>query len=116
MTRFLKKPKTEIGLSPDELVFRGEQKIDEVVLRFIDFDSNNLTEDATKTIKEISEYQEKNTVTWLNVDGLHNRSIMEDISAFFKLDACVIPEVLNVQSRPRVVEYDNCILITLKKK
>jgi magnesium transporter len=30
MARFLKKQKKEIGISPDELMFRGDQKIDEV--------------------------------------------------------------------------------------
>ncbi len=114
MTRFIKKTKAEIGLSPDELVFRGEQKVDKVSLSYIDFDSNYLTEGSTKTVKEISEYPKKDSITWLNVDGLHNRSILEDISLYFKLDTCIIPEVLNLQSRPRVVEYDNCILITLK--
>lgn len=114
MSKFSIKSKAEIGLSPDELVFRGVQKLDEVILRFIDFDSTNLIEDSTKTIKEISEYKDKDTITWLNIDGLHNKSILEDITTFFELDSCVIPEVLNIHSRPRVVEYDTCILITLK--
>ena len=30
MARFVKKQKHEIGLSPDELLFRGKQKVDEV--------------------------------------------------------------------------------------
>ena len=74
MTRFIKKNKKEIGLAPDELIFRGQKKTDQVLLRIIDFDSNNLTEDDVKTVKEVSEFQHKDTVTWINVDGLHNRS------------------------------------------
>jgi len=39
MARFLKKSKEEIGISPDELIFRGEKKIDDVLLRVIDYDA-----------------------------------------------------------------------------
>lgn len=114
MTRFIKKNRSEIGLSPDELIFRGQQKIDQVLLRIIDFDSTHLTEDAVKTVKEVSEFQHKNTVTWINVDGLHNTSIMEEITSAFNFDTLVMAEVLNTDARPRVIEYDNCTLVTVK--
>ena len=114
MTRFIKKHKQDIGLAPDELVFRGQQKIEQVILRIIDFDSENLTEDDVKTVKEISEFQHSNTVTWINVDGLHNTTIMQEITSAFNLDTLVMAEVLNTQARPRVIEYDNCTLITIK--
>ncbi len=114
MTRFIKKNKKEIGLAPDDLIFRGEKKTDQISLRIIDFDSKNLTEDTAKTVKEISEFQHKETVTWINVDGLHNTSIMQEITTAFKLDTLVLPEVLNTEARPRVIEYDNCTLISIK--
>ncbi|MEN2280556.1 magnesium/cobalt transporter CorA [Algoriphagus sp. SE2] len=114
MARFIKKPKEEIGLSPDELIFRGEQKSKDVLLRIIDFDASNYQEDAIQTVKEVVQYQEKNTVTWLNIDGLHNTAIMEEIAQSFDFDPLVIAEVLNTTSRPKVLEYDNCILITIK--
>ncbi|CAM1334298.1 magnesium/cobalt transporter CorA [Tenacibaculum aestuariivivum] len=114
MTRYIKKKKQDIGLSPDELIFRGEKKTNKILLRVIDFDAQNLTEDSTKTIQEISQLQYKDTVTWLNVDGLHNTSVMKEISTAFNLDTLVIAEVLNTDARPRVIEYDNCTLITIK--
>lgn len=113
MTRFIKK-KQEIGLAPDDLVFRGQKKIDQVLLRIIDFDSENLTERNLKTVKEISEFQHEDTVTWINIDGLHNTSIMQEITSIFNLDTLVMAEVLNIEGRPRVIEYDNCALIAIK--
>lgn len=114
MARFIKKPKEEIGLSPDALIFRGEQKSKDVLLRIINFDASNLQEDAIKTVQEAVQYQEKDTVTWLNIDGLHNTVIMEEIAQSFDFDPLVIAEVMNTSSRPKVLEYDNCILITIK--
>jgi len=114
MRNFIKKTQQEIGLAPDELIFRGEKKTDQVFLRIIDFDSKKMTEDDIKTVNEISEFQHTDTVTWINVDGLHNTKIMEELTAAFNLDLLVTAEVLNTDARPRVIEYDNCELITLK--
>lgn len=112
MSNYIKKH--EIGLAPDDLVFRGKQKVNQVTLRIIDFDANNLIEDAAETIREVIKFEEKNTVTWLNVDGLHNTGMMQEITETFDFDTLVMAEVLSTEARPRVIEYDNCILITIK--
>jgi magnesium transporter len=83
-------------------------------LRIIDFDENTLEEDALKIVKDVLKYTEKDTVTWLNVDGLHNAAVMKEIADTFDLDTLVLAEVMHTQARPRVLEYDNCILITIK--
>ena len=59
MARFIKKHRNEIGLSPFELIFRGEQKIDQVQLSVINYSIDILKEkdgyminlDAPKKIK-----------------------------------------------------------------
>jgi magnesium transporter len=114
MARFIKKQKQEIGLSPDDLLFRGKQKTNEVILRIIDFDENSLEEDALRIVKDVLKYKEKDTVTWLNVDGLHNAAVMGEIADTFDLDTLVLAEVMHTQARPRVIEYDNCVLISIK--
>lgn len=114
MARFLKKSKQEIGVSPDELLFRGKQKTDEITLRIIDYDSENLSENAISKVQEALEFQEKNSVTWLNVDGLHNASIMEEISKGFNLDSLILADVMNTRIRPKVTEHQNCIFISIK--
>lgn len=114
MARFIKKQIHEIGVSPDELLFRGKQKTDEITLRIIDYDANNLEENAINKIQEAIYFQEKNSVTWLNVDGLHNAAIMEEISKGFNLDRLILAEIMNTGTRPKVVEYKNCIFISIK--
>ncbi|MFC1527197.1 magnesium/cobalt transporter CorA [Candidatus Neomarinimicrobiota bacterium] len=114
MSRFIKKHKKEIGVSPDELLFRGEKKIDEVLLRIIDFDANNLDENAVNTVSDVIKYQEKDSVTWFNVDGLHNSTIMEEVARGFKLENIILADVMNTDMRPKIQEYNNCIFISIK--
>ncbi|WP_320018801.1 magnesium/cobalt transporter CorA [Labilibaculum manganireducens] len=114
MARFILKTKQEIGISPDELLFRGEQKIDNVLLRVIDFDANNLEENAVKTVSEVLKYQEKESVTWFNIDGIHNTDIMQEIAKDFNFEQLIMADVMNTHARPKVQEYDNCIFISIK--
>ena len=114
MARFIKKIKKEIGISPDELLFRGEQKIDDVILHIIDFDSNNLEEDTINSVNDVLKYQEKESVTWFNIYGLHNKEVMEEIAKGFHLDSIILADAMNTQARPTILEYDNCIFISIK--
>jgi magnesium transporter len=114
MARFIKKKREEIGLAPDDLLFRGEPKTDKIQLRIIDFDATHLIENVVDEVTDTSSYQHKNSVTWFNIDGLHNTSIMEDLGKGFDLDQLVLADVLNTQGRSKVEEHDNCIFISIK--
>ncbi|MDA3839695.1 MAG: magnesium and cobalt transport protein CorA, partial [Patescibacteria group bacterium] len=114
MARFIKKHKHEIGLGPDDLKFRGEKKSDAVLLRVIDFDSENKEEKVIKSIEEVSSYRKKPSVTWLNIDGLHDESVISEVSKHFEIEKLVLSNVLQTNARPRVIEYDNCVYISLK--
>ena len=114
MGRYILKQKREIGMSPDALYFRGQKKIDKVLLRVIDFDADNLEESAIETVKEVLKYQRKESVTWFNIDGLHNNTIIEEIANGFKFDNLILAGVMDTQARPRVQEYPNCIFLSIK--
>ncbi len=114
ITRFVKKDRKEIGLSPDELIFRGNQKLDKVLLRVIDYDADKLEESAVKKVREVLKYYKKPTVTWFNVDGLHNLEIMQEVTTAFEFDKLVMAEVLDVHRRPNVKEHANCVSISIK--
>jgi len=114
MARFIKKRKEEIGLSPDRLLFRGEKKIDKVLLRVIDFDAETLSDEVIERVSEVLLYKEKDTVTWFNIDGLHNTSIMKEIGRIFNFDPIILADVMNTQARPKVQEYENCIFLSIR--
>ncbi len=114
MARFIRKSKHEIGISPDDLLFRGEKKSDKVILSIIDFDSENMEEKVISSVDEAMQYQTRDTVTWFNIDGIHDDKVMDDISKRFELDKLILADVMNTQVRPVMTEYPNCIFIALK--
>jgi magnesium transporter len=114
MARFIKKSKQEIGMAPDELVFRGERKVDDVLIRIINFDSSKLKEETVKIISDSLKLNTEEPVTWLNIDGLHNPEIMEKIAEELNLDHTIMADVMNTQSRSTIKEYDNCLFLSVK--
>lgn len=114
MRKINKKSKKEIGLSPDELYFRGDKKMDNVLLRLIDFDANNLEETIIRKVEDVYKYQDKNTVTWFNIDGIHDPKIIKEISDGFNLDTLILANVMDIHARPRIYEHENCIFASLK--
>ena len=65
-------------------------------------------------VAEVLKYQAKETVTWFNVDGLHNKEVMEEITEGFSFDNLLMAHVMDTHSRPRVHEFDNCIFLSIK--
>ncbi len=114
MARFLKSKKETIGLSPDAMIFIGEQKSDETRLRVIDYNADKLSELEVKSINEVTELEKSKTTTWLNIDGLHDAKIMQDVSSELEIEPLIISNVLNTHARPNIQEFDNCIFISTK--
>ncbi len=114
MSRLVKKRKEDIGLSPDDMSFRGEQKMDKVFLRMVDYDSETLQEKVIDKVDTVLKRQKYPTVTWFNIDGLHDSHIIEDISDGFDFDKLVLADVMDVYARPKVHEFSNCILLSIK--
>ena len=114
MTRYLKKEKNEIGLSPLELVFRGNKKIDQIQLRIIDFDEGNVEEKSLDDVKAIIPYQTKESVTWFNIDGLHDIDLLKEIGEIFNFETLILADILETNDRPKIEEYDNWVFVSIK--
>lgn len=114
MARYAEKNRQDIGASPETLIFIGEQKMDKPLLRLIDYNEEKLIEKTLDSIDEVLPYVDNNSVTWLNIDGLHDIELMNNISDKFNLSKMMFADLLNTITRPKVQEYGNGLFISLK--
>lgn len=114
MARLTKKQKKEIGLAPDELYFRGEQRSKSVNLTVIDFDTENNVETTINSPIDAKDFEQKATVTWFNIDGLHDKKIMGEIASVFEFDPLILADVMDTQARPKIHDYKNCLAVSIK--
>ncbi|WP_439185543.1 magnesium/cobalt transporter CorA [Carboxylicivirga taeanensis] len=114
MARFLKSKKESIGLSPYDLKFLGEQKLEFIRYSLINYNEHRLEEKELAASEEALNYLSNDSVSWLNIDGLHEPEVLNRLSDQFDLEKLIVADVLDTHRRPKVHEYDNCIFISTK--
>ena len=114
MARFIKHDKSIVGQAPGFLKFTGSQKIDHSIIEVTDFDSEQIQECQIENVELLLEYKESSTLTWINIVGLHEVSIIERVGQIFEIDPLALEDVLNVGQRPKFEEYDRFSFISLK--
>ena len=102
------------GLSPGTAVFVGEKKVEEVRITVIDYDAENYEMKDLKKVEECYPYQEKPTVTWINVDGLHEVAVAQDLGKCYGIHPLIIEDILNTNQRTKVDIFDDYIFIVFK--
>ncbi len=114
MARFLKSKKELIGISPDDILFKGEQKVEKTRLRLMDYNPEELRESELNSVDEIINSLNENNTSWINIDGLHDTNVMKEISVHFSIENYIIAEVLETHKRPKIHDYDDYIMLSTK--
>ncbi|MFO7553662.1 MAG: magnesium/cobalt transporter CorA [Desulfobacterales bacterium] len=114
MPRFIKKQFKKAGESPGTLVHIGEKKVDEVRITLIDYDEEHLEERVLDDIQEAFPLKDLPTVTWINIDGLHEIDTVEKIGQNFNIHPLVLEDILDTGQRPKTEEFEDVIFVVLK--
>lgn len=80
----------------------------------IDYTQTEYQEFECSTIEESFAFKDKPTVSWINIDGLHDLETIEKIGRHFDLHPLLLEDILNTQHRPKADEFDDYTFITLK--
>ncbi|MBU1043928.1 MAG: magnesium/cobalt transporter CorA [Candidatus Omnitrophica bacterium] len=114
MARFIKKISKTAGLSPGALVYVGDAKENNVKITVIDYDPNNLVEKEVKEVQDCFPFKNTSTMTWINIDGLHNIAIIEKLGQHFEVHPLVLEDILNTSQRPKYDDFEAHIFVVLK--
>ncbi|KUO40707.1 MAG: magnesium transporter [Hadesarchaea archaeon DG-33-1] len=114
MPRLIKKRLKKVGLPPGALVHIGEKKTEKVRITIVDYDKKKFQEKEAKKVEECFPFKDKPTVTWINVDGIHDPEIIKKLGDYFGMHPLVLEDILNTDQRPKMEDFDNYIYIVLK--
>jgi magnesium transporter len=109
-----KRRSKKAGLPPGTLVHIGEKKLEAVRITVIDYDEQNFQEKQVATVEECFAFKRTPTVSWINIDGIHDASIIEKLGEHFDLHPLVLEDILATGQRPKYEDYDNYIYTVLK--
>jgi magnesium transporter len=114
MSRLIKKHSKSKGLQPGTVVFVGDKKAEKTRIRIIDYDISNIEEKEVTSIEDCFLFKDKPTITWINIDGLHEVDIIEKIGAHFGIHPLIMEDIANTGQRPKLETSDSYLFLVLK--
>ncbi|RQD85454.1 magnesium and cobalt transport protein CorA [Methanosalsum natronophilum] len=105
----------KLGCPPGSLIHVGNKISEDVQISYIHYNKDYIIEKSAADIEECLEHIKENTITWINVSGIHNTKIIEKIGHELGINSLTLEDILHTRQRPKIEEYDNYIYIVLKK-
>lgn len=115
MARKKHKRKSKLGLAPGTLLFTGQQKMEKAEFSVLIYNENQVKEITPKNLEEVIHLIDTTTDTlWVNIDGIHDESIIENICSKILVHKLTMEDILSVGQRPKIDEHENYIHIVLR--
>jgi magnesium transporter len=114
MARFIKDRKASKGQIPGSLILIGKQKMEKPVIRLMEYNPKHLLEKELSSIDEALAFKDPNTVTWINIYGIHDQDLMGRLGEKFGLHSLFLEDVMNTDQRPKYEDGENFDAVILK--
>lgn len=101
-------------MHPGAVHYVGEDRDFIPNLYLVEYSKDNFVQTSLKHISDIDQVADEQCVRWLNVDGVHDTKLIEQIGERFGLHPLILEDVVNTSQRPKLEEYENCIFISMK--
>ncbi len=105
---------SKFGTPPGTLIHVGRKKMEKVNISVIDYNENSIDEKENVNVEKCKKYTETSTVTWINVDGIHDVAVMEDFEKYFGLHTLLLEDIMNTNQRPKAEDYGPYLYFVLK--
>ncbi len=114
MAKPIKKRSKKSGLPPGSLIYVGERKVETPKISIMDYDENQFHEEKPQAIDKCFVFKDKPTVTWVNIDGLHQTEMLEKLGDCYGFHPLVLEDILNTDQRPKMEDYGEYVYIVLR--
>jgi magnesium transporter len=107
--RAVKKP----GTAPGTLVHSGVRKIEQTLVRYMDYDAVQLHEADVSDVAVCVPLKESPTVSWIDVVGLHDIELVRRLGEEFGWHPLRLEDIVSVGQRAKLESYDGALYIVV---
>ncbi len=101
-------------MAPGTLLFTGVQKVENTRITLYDYSKEYVTEVAINDLSLLKPYVDHRSITWINVDGIHDVNLLRTLGEDFGIHPLVLEDILNPHQRPKVEVYPDHLYMVLK--
>jgi magnesium transporter len=102
------------GLAPGTAIFVGERKQDRTRIEIMDYAEDHLEQTPDAGLADCTRLKDAPGVTWINVNGIHDVQLIEDLGKQFEFHPLTMEDVLNTTQRPKAEAFEKYIFLALK--
>jgi len=109
--KFIKRRSGKLGLPPGTPVYTGDKKEEPVRITVIDYDEDSFDEREISDVKMCCELRGSSSVSWINVDGIHDVDLIDSFKENFGLHPLVVEDIVHTGQRPKLEDYGEYVYI-----
>jgi len=114
MGRVVKERSVKSGLLPGTLVHIGEKIDREIKITVTDYNEAHCEEKEINALKECFYHTDPSIISWINVEGLHEIEVIQQVGECEGLHPLVLEDILNTDQRPKLEDFGEYLYIVLK--
>jgi len=114
MARIIKKRSVKTGLPPGSLVYVGDKRTEQANITVIEYGEGVFLEKSLKELDECFPCRDSTTVTWIDVDLVHQVDLVARIGECFGLHPLVVEDILNTDQRPKMEDFGDYLYVVLR--
>jgi magnesium transporter len=90
---------------------KGENQLDHIKISLLEYTEDSLIEKENINVKECLNYLQTASMTWIQVYGTSNSSIISTIAKHFKIHSLALEDILSNYQRPKLDIYQNQLFL-----
>jgi len=111
--KLVQKRSKKAGLSPGTLIHIGEQRTEAVEITLFNY-SGAQCDERTVTDPNDLRLPADETVTWVNVGGVHKLDVLEAFGKQLGLHPLLLEDLANTDQRPKLDDYETYVFLVMK--
>ncbi|MDF0675972.1 MAG: magnesium/cobalt transporter CorA [Nitrospira sp.] len=111
--KLVQKRSRKSGLSPGTLIHIGEARTEAVTMTLFNYAGARCEEHVVTDANEIRLPADE-TVTWVDVGGVHRIDILEAFGKQFNLHPLLLEDIANTDQRPKLDDYEAYFFLVMK--
>ena len=102
------------GLDPGTLMYIGAEKTGKARITVMDYDDAGFLEKEVGSVEECFPFKDTATVTWINVDGVHDAAVIEKLGGHFGIHPLVLEDIMTTTQRPKTEDLGAAVYVVLR--
>lgn len=102
------------GLPPGALVYIGDREGEVLAIQRITQSAEEIETSMVTDILELQEWASWSGLNWINIDGIHDTAMIEQLGKVFQIHSLILEDIVNSEQRPKVEEYPDQVFLTMR--